>query len=183
MPDKQYKMPGKSERRDATPANRNDAVDDTPSGKLLNVQRTWSHEMCESSPDTPGLIQQAQILPTEEPSDATISSPYPLTGCQSVIANTITPGKVQRNPTNKSASIERLIQQNRRGIQFGHLRISPPPPTKDKIPSQCLPNGLEGLRTYHLAALAPREPPTPPILEPIFPHMYDWAERSLPRCD
>ena len=124
MPDKQYKMPDKSERRDATPANRHDAVDDTPSGKLLNVRRTWSHEMCESSPDTPGLVQQAQILPTEEPSDATISRPYPLTGCQSVIANTVTPGKVQRNPTNKSASIERLIQQNRRGIQFGHLRIS-----------------------------------------------------------
>ena len=99
VPDRQYKMPGKSERRDATPANRLDAADDTPSGKLLNVQRTGSHEICESSPDAPGLVQQAEILPTEEPGDATISRPYPQTGCQSVIANTVTPGKVKHNPT------------------------------------------------------------------------------------
>ena len=99
VPDKQYRMPGKNERRDATPANKHDSVNDTLSVKLPNVRRTGSHEIYKSSLDAPGLAQQAEKLPTEEPDGAIISRPYLQTGCQSAIANTVTLGKVRRTPT------------------------------------------------------------------------------------
>ena len=54
VPDKQYMMPGKNERRDAIPANRPDSVDDALSGKLPNVWRKGNHEICGSCPDAPG---------------------------------------------------------------------------------------------------------------------------------
>ena len=96
VPGKQYRMPGKNERRPAIPANKLDSVTYTQSA---NVRQTGSHEIDESSTDAPDLAQQAEKLPTEEPDGAIISRPCPQTGCQSAIANTVTPEKGQRTPT------------------------------------------------------------------------------------
>ena len=99
VPDKQYMMPGKNERLDAIQANKPDSVDDMLSGKLPNVRRKVNHEICKSYLDDPGLVQPAENLTTEERNAAITSLPYPPTDCQSVIANTVVPGKVRHNRT------------------------------------------------------------------------------------
>ena len=73
MPDKQYMMPGKTEHRDAIPANKQYSVDDILSGTLPNVRRKVNHEIGESYPDAHGEEQPAETLPMEE-LDAAITS-------------------------------------------------------------------------------------------------------------
>ena len=82
-PGKQYMVPGKNEHPDATPANKPDSVTDKLFGKHPDGRQRVNRETCELCPAAPGLAPRAEKPPTEEPGDATIFPPYPLTNLQS----------------------------------------------------------------------------------------------------
>ena len=103
-PDRQYMMPGKSERPDAIPANKHDSADEKLSGILPNVRRKVNHEIGESYFDVHYVEQPAETLPMEELDAAITTPPYLSTDCQSVIANTVVPEKDRRNQS-KSESL------------------------------------------------------------------------------
>ena len=122
VPDKQYMMPGKTEHRDAIPANKRDSVDDILSGQK-GIMKTANHILrnnqlrrprwrSSSPPPMEALIaapdggarrrpqwRRSSPHPMEALVAAITSPPYPPTDFQSVIANTVIPEKVRRNQT------------------------------------------------------------------------------------
>ena len=93
-PDRPHMMPGRNKHLDAAPASRPGLVDDKPFEKCPNGLQKVNHEISESYPDDPDLVPRAEKPLTEEPGDATISPPCPLTDSRTATANTAAPETV-----------------------------------------------------------------------------------------